>query len=75
MSSRLATYSVRPASRTWLGVGSPSEAATNDGAAIEASASTAQSVKKVRMRSPRLVLKMATTSRRSGLSSWARSAA
>ncbi len=74
-SSRRATYRVRPASRTWLGAGSPSAAATNDGAAIADSDSTAQSVKNVRIRSPRPVLKIAMTSRRSGLISWARSAA
>ena len=73
--SRRATYRVRPDTRTWLGAGSPSAAATNDGAAMAEPDSTAQSLKKVRIRSPRLVLKMATTSRRSGLSSWARRAA
>ena len=46
-SSRLATYIVRLAIRTWLGAGSPSAAATSDGAAICASDSTAQSAKKL----------------------------
>ena len=74
-SSRRATYSVRPDSRTWLGAGSPSAAATKAGAAMPDSDSTAQSVKKVRIRSPRPVLKMEMTSRRAGLISWARRAA
>ncbi len=74
-SARLATYSVRPASRMWLGAGSPSAAATKDGAAMAESDSTAQSAKNIRIRSPSPVLKIATTRRRSGLSSWARSAA
>ena len=62
-SSRLATYMVRLAIRTWLGAGSPSAAATRDGAAICASDSTAQSAKNVRIRSPRPALKIAMTSR------------
>ena len=70
-----ATYRVRPATLTWLGAGSPSAAATKDGAAIDEPDSTAQSWKKVCIRSPRLVLKILTTSRSSGLSSCARSAA
>jgi hypothetical protein len=74
-SSRRVTYRVRPASRTWLGAGSPNAAATNDGAAMAELDSTAQSGKKLRIRSPRPVLKIRITSRRSGLSSWARSAA
>ncbi len=69
VSSRRATYRVRPASLTWLGAGSPSAAATNDGAAIAEPESTAQSWKNARIRSPRPVLKIATTSRRSGFSS------
>jgi len=69
------TYRVRPATRTWLGAGSPSAAATKDGAAIDEPDSTAQSVKNEFIRSPSLVLKILTTSRSSGLSSWARSAA
>ena len=69
------TYRVRPATLIWLGAGSPSAAATKDGAAIDEPDSTAQSWKKVRIRSPRLVLKILTTSRSSGLSSCARSAA
>ena len=70
-----ATYRVRPASRTWLGVGSPNAAATNDGAAMAELDSTAQSGKNARIRSPSPVLKMRITMRRSGLRSWARSAA
>jgi hypothetical protein len=66
---------VRLAIRTWLGAGSPSAAATREGAAITASDSTAQSAKNVRIRSPSPALKMAMTSRMSGLSSCARSAA
>ncbi len=66
---------VRLAIRTWLGAGSPSAAAISDGAAICASDSTAQSAKKLRMRSPRPALKIAMTSRSRGLSSCARSAA
>jgi hypothetical protein len=75
MALLLATYRVRPATRTWLGAGSPSAAATKDGAAIDEPDSTAQSVKNVLIRSPRLVLKILTTSRSPGLSSCARSAA
>jgi hypothetical protein len=74
-SSRRATYMVRLAIRTWLGAGSPSAAATNDGAAICDSDSTAQSGKNVRIRSPSPALKMAMTRRSPGLSSCARSAA
>ena len=66
---------VRLAIRTWLGAGAPSAAATMDGAAICASDSTAQSAKKLRIRSPSPALKIAMTIRRSGLSSAARSAA
>jgi hypothetical protein len=51
------------------GRGSPKAAATKDGADIDDPESTAQSRKKERIRSPRLVLNIATTSRRSGLSS------
>jgi hypothetical protein len=75
VSPRRATNSVRPASRTWLGVGSPNAAATNEGAAIEELDRTAQSEKKLRIRSPSPVLKILITSRRSGLRSWARRAA
>ena len=75
MSVRRATNSVLPATLIWLGAGSPRAAATNDGADMDEPDSTAQSRKNVLMRSPRLVLKMATTRRSSGLSSWARSAA
>src|SRR5262249_18336389 len=56
------TYRVRPATLTWLGAGSPSAAATKEGAAIDEADSTAQSWKKVRIRPPRLVLKILTTS-------------
>ena len=55
--------------------GLPSAAATNEGAAIEELDSTAQSGKKLRIRSPSPVLKMRMTSLRPGLTSWARSAA
>ncbi len=75
MALRRTTYRVRPATLIWLGAGSPSAAATKDGAAIDEPDSAAQSWKKVRIRSPRLVLKILTTSRSSGLSSCARSAA
>ena len=75
VSSRRATYRVRPDTRTWAGTGSPSAEATNDGAAMAEPDSTAQSLKKVLIRSPRLVLKIARTSRRSGLTSVARRAA
>ena len=44
MALRRATYRVRPATLTWLGAGSPSAAATKDGAAIDEPDSTAQSV-------------------------------
>ena len=59
-SSRLATYSVRPDTRTWLGAGSPRAAATNDGAAIAVPDSTVQSGKKPWMCSPSRRLKMAS---------------
>ncbi len=71
----LATYSVRLDTRTWLGAGSPSAAATNDGAATALLDSTVQSRKKPRMCSPSRRLNAATTRRRSGFSSWARSPA
>ena len=44
-SARLATYRVRPDSRTWLGAGSPSAAATSAGAASWLLDSTVQSRK------------------------------
>ncbi len=74
-SSGLATYRVRRCSRTWLGAGSPSASATNDGAAMAVPDSTVQSGNSIRMWSPSLPLKMASTSRSPGLSSVARSPA
>jgi len=59
-SLRRTTYSVRPAILIWLGAGLASAAATKDGADIDEPDRTAQSRKNVRIRSPRLVLKMAT---------------
>jgi hypothetical protein len=71
-SSGRATYSVRRCTRTWLGAGSPSAAATNDGADMAVPDSTVQSGKNVRMCSPSRPLNTASTSRIPGLSSCAR---
>src|SRR5262249_33776265 len=64
-SLRRATYSVRPATLMWLGAGSPSAAAPNDGADIDELDRTAQSRKNGRIPPPRPVVEMATTKRRS----------
>ena len=66
---------MRFCTRTWLGAGSPSAAATNDGADIAVPDSTVQSGNSILMWSPSRRLKMASTSRRSGFSSCARSPA
>lgn len=66
---------MRPATRTWLGAGSPSAAATNDGAAIAPSESTAQSLNSVRIRAPSEVFDIRMTRRAPGLSSCTRNAA
>ena len=74
-SSRRATYRVRPDTRTWLGAGSPKAAAVKEGADIAVPTRTAQSGKNARTWSPRPGLNTARTSRISGFSSRARSAA
>ena len=74
-SSGRATYRVRRCTRTWLGAGWSSAAATNDGADIAVPDSTVQSGNSIRMWSPRRRLKMASTSRSPGFSSCARSPA
>ena len=60
-SSRRTTYKVRPLTRMCVGPSRPSAAATNDGAAIAASDSTAQSANSVRTRWPKLMLNCRST--------------
>lgn len=74
-SPRRARYRVRPACRKCVGATSPSAAATNAGADMAASDSTAQSSKSRRTPYPRPVLNIRMTSRRSGSTDWAQSAA